>query len=102
MMTQVKENLQTDFQEAKKIVDRHQKIILVSHEYTDGDDLGAMLALGLVLKSQGKTVWEAALGGVPDNLLFLPGQSDVHSELPENIGDYKLLITLGCGARERA
>ena len=101
-MTPVKENLQTDFQEAKKLVDRHQRIILVSHEYTDGDDLGAMLAFGLVLKSQGKMVWEVALGGVPDNLLFLPGQSDVHDELPENLEDYKLLITLGCGTLARA
>ena len=82
-------------------MDAHQKILLVSHEYTDGDDLGALLTLARVLAREGKKTYKLCKGGVPDNLLFLPGQSEVAENLPPDLGEYELLVTLGCGDLSR-
>lgn len=90
--------LRTRFRQARDLLQKHQKMILVSHEYTDGDDLGAVLALARVLERQGKAVNVVARGGVPENLLFLPGQVEVQGELPPELYENaELLITLGCG-----
>ena len=101
MSIQVKSEMKSQFAAAYDLVQQSQRIILTSHEYTDGDDLGSVLALASVFEGQGKTVWSMALGGVPENLLFLPGHSDVHDRLPEDFADYDLLVTLGCGVLSR-
>lgn len=95
-------DLKRQFQEAKKLVDNHQSFLLVSHEYTDGDDLGAILAFARVLNNLGKTAVKAVKGGVPDNLLFLPGQNEVHDGLPLGWESSDALITIGCGNLARA
>lgn len=91
----------TQFAKAHDLINAGERFILISHEYTDGDDLGSVLALGRVLENMGKQVWSMALGGVPENLLFLPGHSDVHDKLPQNLADYDVLVTLGCGVLPR-
>ncbi len=93
--------LRLGFAEAREVCDRSSRLILLSHEFTDGDDLGAMLALGRALKKQGKTLLKVARGGIPDNLLFLPGQSEVLDKLPENFPEFDALLTLGCGTLQR-
>lgn len=84
------------FREAREFLEQFQNILLVSHEYTDGDDLGAVLALARALEEFGKKTFKVARGGVPDNLLFLPGQAEVAGE-PPPLAEYDLLVTLGCG-----
>ncbi len=97
----VKSELKSSFAAAYDLAGKSQRVILISHEYTDGDDLGSVLALARVFEGLGKNIWSMALGGVPDNLLFLPGHSDVHDRLPEDFADYDLLVTLGCGSLSR-
>lgn len=75
----------------------HDRFLLLSHEYTDGDDLGAILALGQVLEKMGKARTLVAKGGVPDNLLFLPGQHEVLDRLPDDHESCDVLVTIGCG-----
>ena len=89
-------DLKNKFAEAKALVEGHQNLLVASHEYTDGDDLGAILALGQVFRGMGKSVYLLAKGGVPDSLLFLPGQNMVHDTLPR-LEEYDLLVTVGCG-----
>lgn len=89
------------FAAAREILDKARSVILVSHEFTDGDDLGALLAVSRVLESRGKKTWKLARGGVPDNLLFLSGQSEVQEALPENLEEYEVLVTFGCGTLAR-
>jgi len=90
--------LKIDFQKARNLIEQHRNVLIVSHEYTDGDDLGSVLALGQVLQGWGKQVFMIAKGGVPDSLLFLPGQNEVMEHLtPEIIADCDLLVTCGCG-----
>ena len=90
-----------EFHDARSFVDKYNSFLLASHEFTDGDDLGAMLALGHVLQGFGKKITMVAKGGVPDSLLFLPGSADVRAELPEGGSNAEALITLGCGTLER-
>jgi len=84
-----------DFSSAQKLLDKHDRIVLVSHEYTDADDLGAVLALAQALESRGKKVFCVARGGVPENLFFLPGNQKVLSAPPEM--PFGLVVLLGCG-----
>lgn len=93
--------LQNSFREAKKLIERHGSFLLASHEFTDGDDLGAVLALASVLEGMGKRVFRLAKGGVPDNLLFLPGQAEVLSEPTPEALAADVLVTLGCGDLSR-
>ena len=86
---------------AKKLVSSHESFLLVSHEFTDGDDLGAILALGLVLDKMGMRKVLVAKGGVPHNLLFLPGQHEVEDGLSSDFEKNEVLITLGCGDLSR-
>ena len=98
----ISESLKKNFSEALALLGKHRRVILVSHEFTDGDDLGAILALGEILRKKGKQVLLLAKGGVPDNLLFLPGMSEVAEELHIGvIEQYDLLMTLGCGVLAR-
>ena len=100
--TTVNNRLQIDFQKAKELVLRSHHALLISHEYTDGDDLGSILALGAALEYLGIKTSKVAKGGVPDSLLFLPGHSEVKDELPEDFESiHDLLITLGCANLER-
>src|SRR3989344_5156019 len=101
-MIKANERLKIDFRKAKQLVEEHKTILVVSHEYTDGDDLGGILALGQALKGLGKKVYLLAKGGVPDSLLFLPGQNEVLEYLtPEIASESDLLVTWGCGDQSR-
>lgn len=97
----VSSDLRAQFAAAHQLVNKNQRFILISHEYTDGDDLGSVLALSRVLESLGKTVWRVAFGGVPENLLFLPGHSELRDELPDDFLAYDCLVTIGCGKLNR-
>lgn len=97
----ISNDLKKKFLEAKKLFENSQRVLLVSHEYTDGDDLGAMLSLGRVLaETFQKPVYLLAKGNVPDNLLFLPGQAEIQETLPI-LESYEVLVTLGCGELSR-
>lgn len=74
-------------------------ILLTTHEGTDGDDLGSLLALWQVLARSGKRVTVCVKEGVPHNLAFLPESELVNDRyLP---GRYDLLVTFGCGKLSR-
>lgn len=96
-MIKIKEDLKIQFHKAKEFITQAQSFLLVSHEYTDGDDLGAILALSFVLEGFNKKVCKVVKAGVPGNLLFLPGQAEVLENLPADAGDYEALVTIGCG-----
>ena len=65
----------------------------------DGDDGGALLAVGQQLEKMGKQVTYAVKKGVPPNLAFLPGAEKILDEAPD--GQYDLLITFGCSDKQR-
>src|SRR5690349_17187080 len=88
-----------DFNQAKYLIDKSTSIVLTTHERTDGDDLGSVLALSKWLMSLGKQVSIVIKGGVPETLRFLPGSEMVLEELPKR--KFDLFIVSGCSVRSR-
>lgn len=87
------------FQSAKQLLEQSSSILLTTHERTDGDDLGTVLALAHHLKSLGKDVSVAVTAGVPKALQYLPMSEIVTENLPDKIFD--LLVISGCSVKER-
>lgn len=85
------------FKKAWDLIHKSNSIFLTTHEGTDGDDLGSLLAFKLSLKN--KKIIAAVKGGVPRNLSFLPDAGSVEEVYPKN--DFDLLVTFGCNKIER-
>lgn len=97
MMQKMKNN--PEFKKAWSAITQAQTIFLSTHEGTDGDDLGSLLALRAVLEKMGKTVYSIVRGGVPHMLTFLPGSNTVTDEF--QMRQYDLVITFGCNILAR-
>lgn len=88
-----------DFEKAKQLIKKSQRILLTTHERTDGDDFGTISALALQLEHAGKKVVKCVTGGVPANLEFMPGSEKTIQFLDET--NFDLLIISGCSVKTR-
>jgi phosphoesterase RecJ-like protein len=88
-----------NYKKAWDQISQAKKIFLSTHEATDGDDLGSLLALRIVLQKMGKETFCIVNGGVPNSLKFLPGSNLVTEEFENR--PYDLIITFGCNALTR-
>ncbi len=93
--------METDFINAKKLIEQARKILLSMHERMDGDDGGSLLAFTHFLESQDKQVTAVIKYGVPEALKFLPGSGKIQDSVPQP-NNYDLLITFGCSNKERS
>ena len=87
------------FQQAKDLIDQSRKILLTMHERMDGDDGGALLAMGHQLEKMGKQVTYSIKKGVPPSLNFLPGSEKIKDDVLGK--NFDLLITFGCSSKTR-
>ncbi len=90
------------FKEVIDVVRAERDIVLATHILPDGDAIGSLLGLGLILRNAGKNVI-ATWGGrmeVPAQYSFLAGQEMLAAaeDIPREPG---LIIALDCGSRER-
>ncbi|HVY67666.1 MAG TPA: DHH family phosphoesterase, partial [Patescibacteria group bacterium] len=81
------------------MIDSSTDILLAMHERMDGDDGGALLALGGLLESQGKRVTYAIKKGVSPALAFLPGSEKIQDDIIRD--NFDLLVIFGCSVIER-
>ncbi len=88
-----------NFQEAKRLIDESHNILLTMHERMDGDDGGALLAMGIHLEKLGKKISYAIKQGVPPTLKFLPESHRIQDEI--ETANFDLLITFGCSNLKR-
>ncbi|MGE5392758.1 MAG: DHH family phosphoesterase [Candidatus Saccharibacteria bacterium] len=95
----VSAELKFQFRKAWDLIGAADNILLTTHEGTDGDDLGSLLAVYQVLAKANKRLTICVKEGVPHNLLFLP-ENELVNDLYRP-GDYDLLITFGCGKLSR-
>ncbi len=91
--------MEQEFTKAKNLIDQSKRIILTMHERMDGDDGGALLAMGQQLEKMGKQVTYAVKKGVPPNLSFLPGAEKIVDDIENN--NFDLVITFGCSEKTR-
>lgn len=86
----------TTFREAKKLIERSEKILLISHRRPDGDTLGASIAIHLLLQSMGKQTTLACIDVPSDRYAFLP---DIRTFVREfDFRQYDLIIVSDAGA----
>lgn len=91
--------MQNNFEQAKTLLENSQRILFTTHQRTDGDDLGSVLALALHMKKQGKEVTISVVGGVPEQLRYLPFTEQVHEDIDNE--NFDLLVISGCSGLER-
>ena len=87
-------SLTADSLAAQALLHNKQRVFLTTHQRTDGDDLGTVLALAHALRKQGKTVQVGIREGVPSSLAFLPGSELVTDTAPT--ADTEIIIISGC------
>lgn len=63
------------YDQITNLLDKSQKILLLTHAKADCDGLGAALSASLILKDLGKEVTVATNDPTPDNLQFLPAMN---------------------------
>lgn len=88
--------MQEKYLEAKRLIDKAQKILSISHRRPDGDTLGASCALYLGLQQWGKQVDMACIDKVPDRFSMLADMNKVIHEF--NFRDYDLIFVSDAGA----
>lgn len=93
------QELATQFNQAKELIEKSSNILLTMHERMDGDDGGSVLALGHYLEKIGKQVTMAIKKGVPPNLKFLPGSEKIADDISHS--DFDLIIACGCSTKDR-
>ena len=74
--------------------------LVSSHVNPEGDAIGSILALGLVLKGLGKGVQVLNQDATPEVLSFLPGAEEIIHQAPEN-GSFDVAFALDCGDKSR-
>jgi phosphoesterase RecJ-like protein len=88
--------MQEKFLQAKKLMDKAQKVLSISHKNPDGDTLGASASLYLALRAMGKQVDMACIDGIPDRFMFI---ADMHKVIHDfDFRDYDLIIVSDAGA----
>lgn len=75
-----------------------RRLLLVSHVAPDGDAIGSILGLALLLRKQGKDLTLACEDPVPDLYSWLPGSGEI---VCQATGPYDLIVSLDCSDERR-
>lgn len=87
--------------ELVRLCEAHDSFTLSSHLRPDGDAIGSMLGLGLILENLGKTVHYLHSDGVPDNLSFLDAAGRIAVAGEDSRVTSEVFIALDTANRER-
>jgi len=88
----VPDALNADFEKALKLIEEHNRILLITHKNPDGDALGSLLALHAALLKQGKTVNALCDGEIPERFSFL----NHFDRLESQFNTLDLLVRIDC------
>jgi phosphoesterase RecJ-like protein len=77
---------------------RARRVFALCHVAPDGDAIGSLLALGGLLRSQGKQVTLACQDPVPEMYTWLPDSAEI---VRRGSGSYDLVISLDCSDERR-
>ena len=78
-----------------------ERFLVCSHSWPDGDAIGSMIAIGMLLEQMGKQVDMVTADRVPANCRDLPGADAIRSEAGIR-GLYDAAIVLECDSLARA
>jgi bifunctional oligoribonuclease and PAP phosphatase NrnA len=83
------------------VLRRGEKFLVTSHSRPDGDAVGSMLAMGMLLEQIGKRADLVTADRIPQVYRRLPGADTIHSAMRVH-GPYDAAILLECDGLERA
>lgn len=87
--------------QAAEMIEGCASVVILGHQYPDGDAIGSILGLGIMINNLGKVVecsWPEPFE-LPVRLSFIPGQEMLVR--PDDLEPEELIITLDCASRER-
>ena len=87
-----------DVQAARELIAASTRVLVIAHVSPDGDAVGALLGLGLVLRAAGKEVALACDDPVPDTFRFLPAADGV-VQTPSGTFDLAIAVDISDKAR---
>jgi phosphoesterase RecJ-like protein len=79
---------------------RAERVLICGHVMPDGDSLGSVLAMGIILETMGKKVTMAGADQAPVIYSFLPRLEKYRAGLPPE-GEYDTLVVLDCSVPDR-
>jgi phosphoesterase RecJ-like protein len=82
------------------VLHRGKRFLVCSHARPDGDSVGSMLALGMVIEQMGKAADLISADRIPVQYWQLPG-ADAIQTMPRIRGSYDAAILLECDSLER-
>jgi phosphoesterase RecJ-like protein len=82
------------------VLDRGERFLVCSHMRPDGDAVGSMLALGMVIEQMGKTADLVTADRIPLQYRQLPGADAIRTRLRVR-GPYDAAILLECDSLQR-
>lgn len=87
---------QTDAQAALELLQKAARVICVCHRGPDGDAIGALLGIGLLIEQNipGKAVSMWCVDDVPETFLFLSGVQRIRK--PETLMTGDVVVTVDC------
>lgn len=83
-----------------QVLRRGERFLVCSHSRPDGDAVGSMLAMGMLINQMGKRADLVTADGVPAIYRNLPGAGEISSVLRVH-GPYDAVILLECDSLER-
>ena len=86
--------------EIAEVIHSARRFFLCGHINPDGDSIGSVLALGLVLELMGKEVVMASPNPIPENLIFLPGAERIITDFRQ-LSKIDTFIMLDCSEPHR-
>lgn len=92
-MTAGRTSVRAELAAARLAVEEARSIVVVGHIRPDGDAIGSVLGLTLSLRLGGKQAVPVLVDGIPASFRFLPGASEVITELP---AEYDLSLVVDC------
>ncbi len=87
-------------EKAAEFIFAYDSFVAASHLNPEGDAIGALLGIKLVLESMGKTCYAYNGDPVPENTAFLPATRDIIRNI-EEVPPVQAAIVLDCGDMER-
>lgn len=93
--------MNNSLKEIAAAIKNSSRVLLCGHVVPDGDCLGSVAALGLILEGLGKKVVMASPDPLPENLLFLPGADRFYTGGNGAGMDFDTFIVLDCSVSDR-
>ena len=92
--------LEGQLSQMEELIASNESFLVVAHSSPDGDAVGSSLALGLLLREQGKRVTIYNQDRVPYNFQFLPGAESWTTEIGED-QSFDVTVLLDCAEPSR-